>query len=79
MQGFLNNKNGFINEYLFSYWTLAHSVFKNNFSARLLARFSSDNWGVKLLIALCVPLWRIFGNGKIAYAWNLIKTLDCKY
>ena len=26
MQGFINDKNGFLNEYLFSYWALAHLV-----------------------------------------------------
>ena len=27
MQGFQNDKNGFLNEYLFSYWVLAHPIF----------------------------------------------------
>ena len=39
--------------------------FQNNFSAKLFARFFGDSWGVELCIALCVPLQRIFENGKI--------------
>ena len=34
MQGFLNNENGFQNEYLVSYWALTHS-FQNNISTKL--------------------------------------------
>ena len=59
-------KNSFINEYLFSYWALAHPVFKSNFSTRLITRSSSDNWGDELYITLCVPLRCNFRNGKIA-------------
>ena len=33
MERFLNDENGFQNEYLVSYWALAH-FFQNNFSSR---------------------------------------------
>ena len=61
----------FINEYLFSYWALAHFVFKNNFLATWLVILSYDGWGVELWIVPCVPLLRNFGNGKIADVKNL--------
>ena len=41
MQGFQNDKNGFINEYLISYWALAHPVFKITFQSGCLRDFLS--------------------------------------
>ena len=52
--------------------------FKNNFLARLFAKFSGNGWGIELCIVLLVPLQRIFKNCKIAGTRNLITTLDCK-
>ena len=44
MQCFKSDKNSFLNEYLFSYWALAHSVFKINFSARFVCEISGNGW-----------------------------------
>ena len=42
MQEFLNDENSFQNEYLVSYWALAH-LFQNNFSTMLHVGFSDDS------------------------------------
>ena len=74
--------HGFINEYLFSYWALAHPVFKMNFSIRFVCEISSNDWqGFELRFLrtgwrvscgmvsndlVCKP-W--FETGNLMYAW----------
>ena len=45
MQGFTDDKNGCLNEYLFFYWMLAHFIFqKQLFSQVWHCGFSSSGW-----------------------------------
>ena len=41
-------------------------------------RFFGGFWGVGLLTASCVMLWRIYINGEIVGVRDLIRTLDFK-
>ena len=67
MQGFKSDKNYFLNKYLFSYWALAHSVFKINFSARFVCEISGNGWRGYKLRFLCAG-WGV-SYGMLSNDW----------
>ena len=69
MQGFLNDKNGFIIEYLFSCLALAHLVFKITFQSVCLRDFLAAIWVLSNGL-LCVFFCGVF--------LKIVRLLVCK-